>query len=86
MTKKPSHDDLSAAIAGYCRRAGHDASVAPAEVAKALAGEDWRSLLKPLKRAAVELALGGEIEILRKGRAVDPNDFKGVYRLRLAAD
>ena len=86
MATRPSHDELRAAIAGRCREAGKDTSVAPAEIAKALAGEDWRSLLKPLKRAAVALAQDGEIEILRKGRAVDPGNLKGVYRLRLAPD
>jgi hypothetical protein len=32
---------------------------------------------------AVRLALDGRITIYRKGKPVDPNDFKGVYRLGL---
>jgi hypothetical protein len=44
-------------------------------------GDNWQSLLGPIRRAAVTLALGGAIAIYRKGKPVDPNDFKGVYRL-----
>jgi hypothetical protein len=37
----------------------------------------------PLRRAAVRLAEQGLIAIYRKGKPVDPNGFKGVYRLGL---
>ena len=40
-------------------------------------------MLAPLRHAAVRLAVRGEIAIYRKGRPVDPEDFKGVYRLGL---
>ncbi len=57
-------------------------TVSPAEVAHALAaGENWQSLLGSIRRAAVKLALAGAIAIYRKGKPVDPSDFKGVYRL-----
>ena len=42
--------------------------------------------MKPLRLAAVEMAKAGEIEILRKGKPVDPDRFRGVYRLALRAD
>ncbi|MCH2458586.1 MAG: DUF3253 domain-containing protein [Henriciella sp.] len=32
---------------------------------------------------AVKLADAGQIAIYRKGKPVDPHDFKGVYRLGL---
>ena len=34
-----------------------------------------------IRRAAVRLARVGDLRILRKGKPVDPEDFKGVYRL-----
>ncbi len=43
-------------------------------------GEDelgWRARL----RAAVKFALAGRLVITRKGKVVDPADFRGVYRL-----
>jgi hypothetical protein len=37
----------------------------------------------PVRRTAVRLAHEGRIVIYRKGKPVDPDDFKGVYRLGL---
>jgi hypothetical protein len=37
--------------------------------------------MTPIRRIAVRLASEGRIVILRKGKPVDPADFKGVYRL-----
>ena len=48
--------------------------------------ELWRRYLNAVRQQAIHLARAGRIEILRKGKPVDPNDFKGVYRLRLKAD
>ncbi|MEC8198924.1 MAG: DUF3253 domain-containing protein, partial [Pseudomonadota bacterium] len=45
----------------------------------------WRRYLNAVRQQAKHLARMGRIEILRKGKPVDPNDFKGVYRLRLKA-
>jgi hypothetical protein len=54
------------------------------EIARVVvADESWPSLLMPIRRAAVELALAGRLVIYRKGKPVDPTDFKGVYRLGL---
>jgi hypothetical protein len=38
-----------------------------------------------VRRAAVRLMKQGRLVILRKGRPVDPDDFRGVYRLALVA-
>lgn len=54
------------------------------EVAQAMSGEDsWHDLLMPIRRTAVKLAVDGRLVIYRKGKPVDPNDFRGVYRLGL---
>ena len=54
------------------------------EIARVVVSDDsWPSLLVPIRRAAVELALAGRLVIYRKGKPVDPADFKGVYRLGL---
>lgn len=70
------------------RACGPDASLSPSDVAKALAApppsEAWRGQLSAVRRAAVRLAEAGEIEILRKGKPVDPATAKGVLRLRAA--
>jgi len=45
--------------------------------------------MTPVRQAASRLALAGRIEILRKGRPVDPQGIKGVkgvIRLRTVRD
>ncbi len=55
------------------------------DIARVVVTDDsWPSLLVPIRRAAVELALAGRLVIYRKGKPVDPTDFKGVYRLGLS--
>lgn len=46
-------------------------------------GEQWHDLLAPIRREAVALAQAGRLVIYRKGKPVDPADFRGVYRLGL---
>jgi hypothetical protein len=54
------------------------------EIARAVVSDDsWPDLLVPIRRAAIELAMAGRLVIYRKGKPVDPADFKGVYRLGL---
>lgn len=65
---------------------GSEKTVCPSEVARTLAGSDekeWRKLMAPIRVEAVRLASSGALSIKRKGRVVDPNDFKGIYRLAL---
>ena len=82
----PSTDHIEAAILHRVAAAGSGKTVSPTDVARALhPGPDWQALLPALRRAAVKLALQGDIAIYRKGKPVDPNDFKGVYRLGLPA-
>lgn len=63
---------------------GPGKTVCPSEVARALGGphpDGWGPLMQPVRRVAVRLAKAGRIAILRKGRPVDPDDFRGIYRL-----
>lgn len=82
-------ETLARTILRMVEERGPDRTVCPSEVARALAGGDerrWRLLMKPIRAEAVRLALGGEISIRRKGRIVDPADFKGIYRLGAPPD
>ncbi|BBF93016.1 DUF3253 domain-containing protein [Blastochloris tepida] len=68
--------DLAAARGG--------GTLCPTEAARAASGTaDWHHLMPLVRRVAVRLALEGRIVITRKGKPVDPTDFKGVYRLGL---
>ena len=58
----------------------------PSEVARSLGGdrpEPWSPYMQPVRRVAVRLMKEGRLVVLRKGRPVDPDDFKGIYRLGL---
>jgi Protein of unknown function (DUF3253) len=63
---------------------GAETTLCPSEAARAIAGDDpdaWGRLMQPVRRAAVQLAKEGRLIITRKGKIVDPDDFRGVYRL-----
>jgi hypothetical protein len=62
-------------------------TISPMDVARALGSDhpdDWGPLMQPVRGAAVKLMKEGRLLITRKGRPVDPDDFRGVYRLSLA--
>lgn len=63
---------------------GPGKSLDPTEIARAIAGPDekrWRLMMPAIRAAGIGLAHSGEATILRKGKAVDPATFKGVYRI-----
>jgi hypothetical protein len=54
----------------------------PTDVARAVSTENWRPLLGAVRKVAADLARQGKIEILRKGKPINPDDMRGVIRLR----
>ncbi len=80
---------IEAMILALTAARGPGKSICPSEVARALRPnplhQDWHPLLPVVRQAASRLALAGQIDILRKGQAVDPLGVKGVIRLRQAA-
>jgi hypothetical protein len=90
----PAHDPLAQdalaeVILALCAAASPGKTIDPAEAAKFYArqrDEDdlaWRSHLTQVRGRAVGLARAGRLVIYRKGKPVDPDDFRGVYRLGL---
>ena len=75
---------LDQSILEILARPGTTTLSAP-EIAQVIApnGDGWHALLQPIRRAAITLAQDGRLVIYRKGKPVDPNDFRGVYRLGL---
>ena len=57
-------------------------SIAPEDVARAVEPETWRRTLGHVRAVARGLARQGRVVILRHNKPADPDDFKGVYRLR----
>jgi hypothetical protein len=86
--KKPrrvSDAEVEETIIDLCRQAGMEGKVRPEDVARFILPDHWRTLLHRIRVTSVHLAHNGRIEILRKGEPADPDDFKGVYRLRITA-
>ncbi len=80
---EPGTNPVRAAILDLTLARGAGKTICPSEAARAVSGEMWRRLMPDVRAEAVRLAKTGDIAIYRKGRRVDPNDFKGVYRLGL---
>jgi hypothetical protein len=77
---------LESAILDLLAQRGAGKTISPAEAARTIGGDHpdgWGPLMQPLRKVAVQLMKDGRIVILRKGRPVDPDDFRGVYRLAL---
>ncbi|MFC5418615.1 DUF3253 domain-containing protein [Bosea eneae] len=83
---RPTDEDLAETILRLAAERGDERTLAPMDVARALGGDHpdgWGPLMQPIRRVAVQLMKDGRLVITRKGRPVDPDDFRGVYRLRL---
>ena len=79
-------ETIEQAILDLLAQQGPGRTVSPMDVARALGSDhpdDWGPLMQPVRRAAVKLMKEGKLLITRKGRPVDPDDFRGVYRLTL---
>jgi hypothetical protein len=80
---------IEEAMLRLAKARGAGKTICPSEVARDLGGphpDGWGPLMQPVRRVAVRLAHEGRIAILRKGRPVDPDDFRGIYRLALPED
>lgn len=85
--KMPSEEDLEGTIFTLLAQRDEGKTICPSEAARAIAGKDpdaWSRLMPLVRRSAVRLMKEGRVEIRRKGQAVDPDDFRGIYRIALA--
>jgi hypothetical protein len=88
----PSLDPVATVILERLEALPAGDSLSPDDAARAFAEtkrrpNDGRDLYKryrqAVKQQAIHLARAGTIQIVRRGEAVDPNDFKGLWRMRL---
>jgi len=82
---------LEAAIRDLLATRAAAATICPSEAARKVAlergsadDEAWRALMEPARMAARRLVDRGEVEILQRGRVVDPSTAKGPVRIRRA--
>jgi hypothetical protein len=77
-------NDIEERLLHLLAERGPGRTLGPQDVARALGGdhpEGWGPLMGPIRRVAVRLMKEGRVVLLRKGRPVDPDDFRGVYRI-----
>ncbi len=79
----PADRALEQRILGMLSERARDASLCPSEVARAVAPDDWRPWMEPVRRAARRLVDAGAVEITQNGRVVDPSSARGAIRIRL---
>jgi hypothetical protein len=85
---RPVHHALESAITTLLDHRASGATICPSEAARQVAlaqgveGEGWRDLMEPARAAARRLVAAGEVEIVQRGRVVDPSTAKGAIRIR----
>lgn len=82
----PRDRDLEQAILALLVRRARGATICPSEAARQVHGDEddgWRDLMEAARSAARRLVVKGQIEIVQRGRAVDPSNARGPIRLRL---
>lgn len=86
MSRQVSLEELETVMLAMLDARGPGKTVGPSDVAQAVGGhqpDGWGPLMQPVRKVAVRLMKEGRVVILRKGRPVDPDDFRGTYRLAL---
>ena len=79
-------DPIAARLMELAALRGPAKTICPSEVARSIAGsneKEWRLLMKPIRAEAVRLAHEGRVELRRKGKRVDPDAFRGIYRIAI---
>jgi len=83
MGEVPANEAIQAAILDLLARQPAGRSISPEDVARAVEPEQWRRQLSHVRGTATSLARQGRLVITRHGKPADPDDFKGVWRMRL---
>jgi len=79
----PANDRIGAAIFDLLAKQPGGKSISPEEVARTVEPEGWRRQLSHVRGTAIGLAREGRLVITRHGKPADPDDFKGVWRMKL---
>jgi hypothetical protein len=69
-------------IAALLSQVREGESISPNDVAKLLNPEGWRRELPKIRAVIVGMARQGRLEMLRKGRPTEPEEVRGIYRIR----
>ena len=74
---------LGAVTLTLARHRAPDHTICPSDVARAIGGEGWRSLMEPVREVVRDLARAGEVVVTQRGEVLDPDrPWKGPVRIR----
>ena len=73
---------LEEEILSQLRQAGRRATTTPEQVARAVRPSDWANHTERTRQAARRLVAAGVVELLQKGRIVDPSTARGAIQIR----
>lgn len=85
---RPVDESLSTAIIELLARRAGGATICPSAAARSVASDrgiehdGWRELMEPARAAARRLVAAGDVEIVQRGRVIDPSTAKGAIRIR----
>lgn len=83
MPALPDRTALRQEIMRQVTARGLEKTICPSEVARAMSGDDWRSLMPLVREVGAELLAEGLIDVTQKGAAVHPLTAKGPIRFRI---
>ncbi|MEB4209863.1 DUF3253 domain-containing protein [Mycobacterium sp. 94-17] len=79
----PMRQRIESSIRALAEHRGPSSSTCPSDAARAVGGDHWRELMDDTRAAARRLARSGAVEIMQRGRIVDPDgDWSGPIRIR----
>lgn len=83
LSDGPLHARLEAAVRALAARRGPMSSTCPSDAARSVGGEQWRDLMDDVRHIARDLAAAGVVQIVQRGRVLDPGqEWRGPIRIR----
>lgn len=76
------HHRIAATIRTLLRSRKPESSICPSDVARAVGGQSWRSVMPVVRDVAAELATDGTIVVTQRDETVDVASARGPVRLR----
>ena len=78
-----SEQQLREAILALARERAPAKTICPSDAARTIGGDQWRDLMEDARDIARDLAKAGEVEIMQRGKVLDPDaQWRGPIRIR----
>lgn len=81
-TEEGQRRRIGATIRALLRSRAAESSICPSDVARAIGGDSWRSLVPTVRSCAADLAADGTILVTQGNQTVDVTAARGPVRLR----